>query len=176
MSSSSPDIISQITGDIGRWQLRTVLLVFFCKIPSAWFMAIIIYTAPFPKLGDYYCKPPQVVNDTEEWILMSHPLVKESPSDRDFNIDFCNVYVDAVKHNFSKNYLEYSNPFHKPKTQNTNDSIIPCEKFEHNGEYQSLITEFDLVCSRQLLLCLTQSFHAIGTLIGGFVATKLLNQ
>lgn len=126
MSSSSPDIINQITGDFGLWQLRTVLLVFFCKIPSAWFMAIIIYTAPFPKLGDYYCKPPQNMNNTEAWIQMSHPVIN------------CNVYVDAIQLNFSTNNLEYSNPFHKPYNQDKNN-IIPCEKFEHNREYREIL-------------------------------------
>lgn len=175
MASSSPDIIHQVTGDFGRWQLRTVLLVFFCKIPSAWFMACIIYTAPYPKIGDYYCKPPLGINDTKEWIKKSHPIVEEAPSDRLFNIDFCNVYADALQKDFSKTYSTYMDPFQEPHNV-TAGNIIPCEKFKHNSDYHSLITQFDLVCSRQLLLCVTQSFHAIGTLIGGFMATKFLEQ
>lgn len=33
------DIIGRITGEFGRWQLRTVLLIYLTKIPSSWFMA-----------------------------------------------------------------------------------------------------------------------------------------
>lgn len=32
------DIIGRITGTFGRWQLRTVLLIYLTKIPSSWFM------------------------------------------------------------------------------------------------------------------------------------------
>lgn len=47
------DIINQILGDFGVWQLRTVLIIFLCKIPAAWFMACIIFTAPdiYPNEG-----------------------------------------------------------------------------------------------------------------------------
>ncbi|XP_055849422.1 solute carrier family 22 member 13 [Episyrphus balteatus] len=41
-----PDLIGSILGDFGIWQLRTVLIIFLCKIPASWFMACIIFTAP----------------------------------------------------------------------------------------------------------------------------------
>ncbi|EDW83349.2 uncharacterized protein Dwil_GK22803 [Drosophila willistoni] len=40
------DIIAHILGDFGVWQLRSILIIFLCKIPAAWFMALIIFTAP----------------------------------------------------------------------------------------------------------------------------------
>lgn len=43
---SEPDLIGSILGDFGIWQLRTVLIIFLCKIPASWFMACIIFTAP----------------------------------------------------------------------------------------------------------------------------------
>lgn len=46
MEDQSGDIVNQILGDFGVWQLRTVLIIFLCKIPAAWFMACIIFTAP----------------------------------------------------------------------------------------------------------------------------------
>ncbi|XP_013115031.2 solute carrier family 22 member 13 [Stomoxys calcitrans] len=45
-SAPPTDIIGQIIGDFGIWQLRTVLIIFLCKIPASWFMACIIFTAP----------------------------------------------------------------------------------------------------------------------------------
>lgn len=38
------DIIGRINGEFGKWQFRTVLIIFLTKIPSAWFMACIIFT------------------------------------------------------------------------------------------------------------------------------------
>ncbi|EDW83347.1 uncharacterized protein Dwil_GK22802 [Drosophila willistoni] len=43
---SSTDIIGDVVGDFGIWQLRTILILFLCKIPAAWFMACIIFTGP----------------------------------------------------------------------------------------------------------------------------------
>lgn len=40
------DIIGKVLGDFGIWQLRTALIIFLVKIPAAWFMACIIFTAP----------------------------------------------------------------------------------------------------------------------------------
>uniref|UniRef100_T1PES5 Major Facilitator Superfamily protein n=1 Tax=Musca domestica TaxID=7370 RepID=T1PES5_MUSDO len=58
-SATSPsDIIGQIIGDFGVWQLRTVLIIFLCKIPASWFMACIIFTAPelYPQT-EFECDP-----------------------------------------------------------------------------------------------------------------------
>ncbi|KAH8278447.1 hypothetical protein KR018_003394 [Drosophila ironensis] len=40
------DVIGEVVGDFGIWQLRTILILFLCKIPAAWFMACIIFTGP----------------------------------------------------------------------------------------------------------------------------------
>ncbi|KAH8369120.1 hypothetical protein KR009_002012 [Drosophila setifemur] len=40
------DVIGDVVGDFGIWQLRTILILFLCKIPAAWFMACIIFTGP----------------------------------------------------------------------------------------------------------------------------------
>ncbi|XP_055905941.1 solute carrier family 22 member 13 [Eupeodes corollae] len=43
---AGPDLIGSILGNFGIWQIRTVLIIFLCKIPASWFMACIIFTAP----------------------------------------------------------------------------------------------------------------------------------
>ena len=53
-------------------------------------------------------------------------------------------------------------------------SIIPCESFEYHPEYHSVITTFDLVCTKNILVSLTQFFHLFGVLWGGIIATRLL--
>lgn len=178
------DLVSRINGNFGRWQLRTVLLIFLTKIPSSWFMACIIYTAPAPRHGEFFCKPPPVVmhtnvskwneilaNKKTEWVKVLHPLMEEA-DDQEFNIDFCNVYADADEH--ATNYFHtvvHSHPWEMPKR---NASIIPCDDFVHHSEFQSIITDFDLVCSRDILVATTQFFHLFGVLTGGLLATNLL--
>ncbi|XP_059610465.1 organic cation transporter protein isoform X1 [Phlebotomus argentipes] len=171
------DIIGKVVGDWGCFQLRTVLLIFLCKIPSAWFMSCIIFTAPAPRHGDFFCKPPPhlpivpEVNKTQ-WIKISHPAVLDA-ADQELNIDFCNVYEDALDHVHKYfNRSDVSNPWIEPERNATN--IIPCESFEHHSDYKSIITDFDLVCSRDILVATTQFFHLFGVLWGGIITTQLL--
>jgi hypothetical protein len=43
-SESKSDFIGDFLGPIGKWQIRTIFLVYLTKIPSSWFMACIIFT------------------------------------------------------------------------------------------------------------------------------------
>lgn len=178
------DIVGRITGEFGRWQLRTVLLIFLCKIPSSWFMACIIYTAPAPRHGEFFCRPPEaavswtneskwedsVRKNQSDWVKILHP--QKERDDKEFNIDYCNVYDDAEKH--AENYFHakaHSDPWVMPKR---NASIIPCTSFLHHPGYSSIITDYDLVCSRDILVASTQFFHLFGVLTGGLLAVNLL--
>lgn len=166
------DVIGKVCGDFGKWQLRAIILIFLTKIPSSWFMACIIYTAPAPKHGEFFCKPPTnvILPNHTEWIKISHPI-KEEADDKEFAIDFCNVYDDAREH--VDQYL-HSAEYLQERRKYRNSSIIPCDEFEHHADYHSLITQFDLVCSRDILVAVTQSFHLLGVLLGGIITTKLL--
>lgn len=178
------DIVHTVNGNFGRWQLRTIILVFLCKIPTSWFMACVIYTAPIPQKSDYYCKPSEQIENfnstissesvTEQaWIHRSYPAMEDTQkTDREFQIDQCYVHKTTAEGVPSN----YSNPFDKPLSHQNSDLIIPCDNFEHISEYKSLVTEFDLVCSRQLLVSVTQSFHAFGALIGGILAMHILKR
>lgn len=135
-------------------------------------MACLIFTAPIPKHGEFFCKPPVPINflNRTEWIKISHPI-KEEVNDEEFSIDYCNVYEDALEHS-----LQYfKDPDVKPWIQPNNISkVIPCDTFEHQTDYNSIITQFDLVCSRDILVATTQFFHLFGVLLGGIITTKLL--
>lgn len=138
--------ISDLIGEWGTWQRRTVLLIFLCKIPAAWFMACIIFTAPFAQYGEYNCQTPNANTNHSHWIEMAHPLNGNE-------YDFCNVYENV---------------------SNLNSNIVPCDTFEHHSIFNSLVTQFDLVCSRKILIAVTQFSHLCGVLFGGITATKLL--
>lgn len=176
------DIISRINGNFGKWQLRTVLLIFLCKIPSSWFMACIIFTAPAPRHGEFFCRPPANVLKSEQWdnildenktqwIRISHP-VKAEVADEEIKIDFCNVYADADKH--AEHYFKHISHQHPWEIPKRNANVIPCESFVHDAEYNSLIMDYDLVCSRDILVATTQFFHLFGVLTGGLLAVNLL--
>ncbi|XP_017856517.1 PREDICTED: solute carrier family 22 member 7 [Drosophila arizonae] len=160
-SSAPPpgvDIVQHINGNFGRWQLRTILLIFLCKIPTAWFMACIIYTAPYPQRGELVCR-------SASWNA-SESLPSESRNtDRLFSVQVCNAYAQSLSHNFVQRY---------GTSWNGTQQVMPCERVEHHAEYKSLIVDFDLICSRRVLVAVTQSFHALGALIGGLLAYQAL--
>ncbi|XP_037817537.1 organic cation transporter-like protein isoform X2 [Lucilia sericata] len=170
------DAVGRVTGEWGKWQLRTVLLIFLCKIPSSWFMACIIFTAPAPRHGEFFCKPPPQIGAKNQtaWIKVSHPQ-KEEAEDQEFSIDFCNVYKDAQEH--AHHYYNYEREEDEPRVwlePENNKDIIPCTQFEHQAEFHSVITQYDLVCSRDILVSVTQFFHLFGVLTGGILANHLL--
>ncbi|KAH8264523.1 hypothetical protein KR038_009606 [Drosophila bunnanda] len=171
------DAVGRITGPWGKWQLRTVLLIFLCKIPSSWFMACIIFTAPAPRHGEFFCKPPNTIGaqNQTQWIKVSHPQ-KEESDDQEFSIDFCNVYQDAQEH--AHHYYNYENSEQEPrvweKPLHRNSNVIPCTEFQHESDYHSVVTQYDLVCSRDILVSVTQFFHLFGVLTGGILANQLL--
>lgn len=179
------DIIGQINGQFGKWQLKTVLLIFLCKIPSSWFMACIIYTAPAPRDTEFFCRPPETaiswINESSswndvikfnktEWINIAHPL--KLTEDNIFNIDFCNLYTDAEQ--YAEQYFHSLNPIHLSGFSQRNSSIMPCDNFVHHANHRTIITDFDLVCSRDILVATTQFFHLFGVLSGGLLAVNLL--
>ncbi|EDV90843.1 solute carrier family 22 member 1 [Drosophila grimshawi] len=163
MSTALPpgvDIVQHINGNFGRWQLRIILLIFLCKIPTAWFMAVIIYTAPNPQRGELICRPA-----TWNGSAPASEHGENRNTDRLFSVQVCNAYAQSLSESFVQRYGHSWNATH---------ASLPCERVEHNSDYKSLITQFDLICSRRVLVAVTQSFHALGTLMGGLLAYQLL--
>jgi hypothetical protein len=104
--------------------------------------------------------------------------LKAERIDHEFAIDFCNVYEDAHQHihnfyNSSDKETDSIDVFHIPNPNSTS-RLIPCESFEEAERYTSIITQFDLYCSRDILVAVTQFFHLFGVLCGGIVATNMM--
>lgn len=184
------DIIGRINGDFGKWQLRTVLLIFLCKIPSAWFMACIIFTAPAPRNGEVFCHPPETIVNTstidkfqrilrhnkESWLRMTHPEMIDENTNEPIT-DFCNVYVNA--HRMAERYFHSISTIRNAKhldLPNNETETVPCDRFFHHSDYVSIVTDYDLVCDKNILVATTQFFHLFGVLTGGLLATYLLKQ
>lgn len=166
----SNDIIRDVVGDFGKWQLRTTLLIYLCKIPSAWFMACIIFTAPFAQSGEYFCRRSIESSDPDVWISAAHPTTGAPNS----TIDYCYVYTNAEQR-IPLNATSSQSDHNVGVDANVNDSVLACAEFEHRSIYDSLVTQFDLVCSRTILIAVTQFWHLFGVLTGGILATLLLN-
>jgi hypothetical protein len=71
--SAKADACTSALGEFGWWQLRSILLVALVKVPSAWQMASILFTAPSP--GEFWCaRPSELLSwDTEQWRDYIHP-------------------------------------------------------------------------------------------------------
>lgn len=162
------DITSEVLGSFGKWQLRAMLIIFLCKIPTSWFMAVIIFTAPAPNPGDYWCRPPDILSTKyeAEWIEIAHPVHLNQHHQP--VVDHCHVYRDVIE-----NPLHFIGP-NKTKKTSKNFTLVECDHFVYNPNYHSLVVEFNLVCKRQLLLPLSQCFHIFGLLVGGIIAFIML--
>ncbi|XP_030374193.1 solute carrier family 22 member 3 [Scaptodrosophila lebanonensis] len=166
----SEDIVQQINGNFGPWQLRTILLIFLCKIPTAWFMACIVYTAPTPRKGELVCRP--AWNESHLETSNQHTQVDshwadERITDRHFNLEVCNAYAESLSKSFVHAWNASGN-------SGISTTALQCAHVEHNAQYTSLVTQFDLICSRRVLVAVTQSSHALGGLIGGLIAYQAL--
>ncbi|XP_037945167.1 solute carrier family 22 member 3-like isoform X1 [Teleopsis dalmanni] len=103
-SPPPPDIIGTITGDFGIWQLRTVLIIFLCKIPASWFMACIIFTAPemYPgtefECNADYLNPNETITDNQCYVLESSNsgtvVGKEECTNFLYNFDFQSLIME----------------------------------------------------------------------------------
>lgn len=140
--SYKTDVIGDILGPIGKWQLKAIFLIYLTKIPSSWFMACVIFTAPAPEHGEVYCKPSSDSvaigpHNKTDWIQVAHPII-EDPHDKEFKFDYCNVYDDAHLHAElfynDSGVLHHIEPWQKP---HKGDNIVPCQTFEYNPGYVS---------------------------------------
>lgn len=162
------DIVSEIIGDWGPWQFRTVFLIYLCKIPAAWFMAVIIFTAPIPNPGEVYCYQPeqevQSVANVNGWTNQTFPsiIIQKNSNLNDVCTKFNPTYDEATVSNSS--FVNDERTFES----------VPCRSIQFNTTFETTITKFSLVCSRSILIATSQFFHLFGVLTGGILATKLM--
>ncbi|XP_067616056.1 organic cation transporter protein isoform X2 [Eurosta solidaginis] len=145
LNASTIDIIGRVLGDFGIWQLRSVLILFLCKIPASWFMACIIYTAPDLKsTTQYRCDSSDLgANET-------------------ISGDQC--YVVDWSANVAPN----------GSGQGEVLSLETCTDFNYDDVFYSLRMQFNLVCARHILVTWTQYWHLFGVLVGGVIGTKAM--
>lgn len=162
------DLISDVVGHFGKWQIRIMLIIFLCKLPTAWFTAVVIFTSPAPNPGDFYCRPPDVLPDEFEsqWVQLAHPVLLNRHNE--LVTDYCHVFREVID-----GPLDFLGP-NKTRTVSSNMSVVACDHFSFNPQYRSLVVDYKLVCGRQLLLPLAQCAHIFGLLAGGIIAFLLM--
>lgn len=162
------DPISKALGNFGKWHLSAMLIVFLCKVPTSWFMAAVIFTAPAPTPGDYWCTPPPTIpyNQTKQWINKAHPKTVDDNNVTTTN--YCKIYAEVWK--YPSNFVGPDKGHIHPKDLTT----MECPHFSFNPNYISLVADYSLVCDRNFYVPLSQCCHIFGLLIGGIIAFLML--
>lgn len=163
------DPVTKTLGNFGKWHLSAMLIVFLCKVPTSWFMAAVIFTAPAPTPGDYWCHPPPIVspNYTRQWINKAQPK-QINVENNITTIDYCRVYAVVWEHP-----MDFIGP-NKSHIRLDNLTTIDCPHFAFKPQYISLVADYSLVCDRTFYVSLSQCCHISGLLIGGIIAYYLL--
>ncbi|KAF5284078.1 hypothetical protein FQA39_LY17127 [Lamprigera yunnana] len=146
---NSIDILEETIGSFGKWQCRIVFLMSLLRIPLAWIQLNIVFIAP---TVDFWCKPPEFYQNVpvEEWKSI---------------IQLNDTYANEVSGSTScymMNIFHFSN----------STPYIPCQwGYEYNlSEIRSsIITEWDLVCDKRILVDITQTTTMFGILLGMMV-------
>ncbi|KAG4079449.1 hypothetical protein HA402_005146 [Bradysia odoriphaga] len=157
---SEIDVVGQSLGPFGKWQLRSTLLIYLVKIPAAWFMACLIFTARTPTSEEIYCKPSYEVKNITAWIEAAHRK-RFNKIENEESINFC-----LVKKNVTDEI--------DLNSENVTHTFVECAGFEHRPTFHSIIHEYGLICSREALVALSQSVHLFGVLLGGLIAFYML--
>jgi hypothetical protein len=106
-----------------------------------------------------------ISNDVEHhWIKSAH-VEKFDRVHNETSYDVCHIYVDAERR-FQNSSLN---------TRVRELSTSTCKNFKkvQKPKFHSLIHQFDLLCSREKLLALTQFFHLVGNMAGTVIGTYM---
>lgn len=123
----------------------------------------LIFTAKSPLPGEIFCAPPFDIPDhsNQRWIDAAHPK-KYSEIENEIGYDICKVHSNAIEIYLHNNTSNVSN-------------LVECHKFDYQPpKFYSLIIQYELFCSREVLVAVSQSFHLLGVLIGGIIANHML--
>lgn len=165
------DVIGDILDKCRSWQLRTIFIIYLTKIPTAFFMACIVYTAPVPQRIQLFCID---TANGHNLTTIKHPSVV-SVFDKEFNLSYCDTFADIKDHaHMHHGNGKYEMPWNAPNLtrsgmdHHNHSSIIPCDLFNFKSA-KSVVTTYDVVCSRGGFVVVTQGMHLVGILLSGIV-------
>lgn len=118
-------------------------------------MACVIFTAPVPNPGEFYCHQPENHLTSDGTVM--HKTHRPVTLHKDlYDVDFCHTY----NHTSNGQYRE--------------DVLVPCTSFHFDSVFETVVTKFSLVCSRSILISFAQLSHLLGVLTGGILANILM--
>ncbi|EDW96081.1 solute carrier family 22 member 14 [Drosophila yakuba] len=94
VDGSDDDVIAHVLGDFGPWQLRSLLILFLCKIPAAWFMACILFTAPdlYPE-EEYKCDARAFGPEVNSTVSLDHCYVMVNYGESGYAMRQCRKFL-----------------------------------------------------------------------------------
>lgn len=167
------DVIGDILDNCRSWQLRTIFIIYLTKIPTAFFMACIVYTAPVPQRVNIFCR--DTASDVHTLTTIKHPAII-SVNDREFDLRYCDTFADIKDHAimyYGNSEIPWTSPTNLTIHVDNSSDIIPCDLF--NFKSAKSATTYDVVCSRGGFVIVTQGMHLVGIFLSGIVLRYSLN-
>ncbi|XP_037088471.1 organic cation transporter protein-like [Pollicipes pollicipes] len=147
MAYRADDVVGAI-GEIGRWQVRLILLLSLVGIECGWQVLLINFQAP---PADHWCASPTAHGNQSQWRHLD-PADQRTGVEREPSQ--CSSYIPDAGG--------------ATGATTRNNSTTPCNAWNYDtSEYSNtIIMEWDLVCERKWLQMLTQATYMIGIMFG----------
>lgn len=95
---------------------------------------------------------------------MTHRKIYNRIEDEE-SYNFCMVIQNITNENYDVS-----------DSDNVTHRLVECTGFEHRPTFHTIIHQYGLICSREALVALSQSFHLFGVLCGGLLAFYMLKR
>ncbi|KAI5727113.1 hypothetical protein M8J76_014403 [Diaphorina citri] len=154
--TTNEDPISNAIGEFGRWQFQLTVLLSLLNIPCTWHIFALTFQAADQ---NFWCAQTDNFDHISfpEWINISGVFTRD---DEKFGYNPC-----AIKD------LDYSQSYHDLLLESENVTTTrPCQKwlYDTNNFGDTIISEWNLVCTRAHLKSLAEMMFLLGVAFGGF--------
>lgn len=174
--------ILRIIGGCGRWQLWIYLLISLQQVPHAMFNLNIIYMMFKP---DHWCyqsifDPVRHENLPHEWLPLqvrnlTTPVVYD-PVSKQMRFDGCRSYVHEGSYYHDLSHMTFPNATLFVNSSAKTESCREGFSFDDSVMKETIVTQFGLVCAKNMHRADAQLAYAlgyfIGCLVGGYLSDK----
>jgi len=163
------DQISKVIGEVGRWQLEKILIVFVAAAPG---LAHIFHAGFITPKQKFWCERAEFTNGTEiepPWFIKyeyekkntTYEVYPNKSSEWFVKYDYSEKYEDTDKNITSEMYYNKKILGH---------CVKGCMNYEFDHDFwvSTMITEWDLVCEKSWLKTLAKLLLFTGFALGSF--------
>ncbi|KAJ3665869.1 hypothetical protein Zmor_001334 [Zophobas morio] len=144
-TAEDEDVVSTAIGEFGRWQLLMTFLLSLFNIPCTWHIFVPTFHAAE---RDMWCARTEGFMDVEPSLWKNYT----QPEGLCKIYDLTGITQDDLPYLAAKN-----------------KELVSCTEWEFEGEGNTIISEFDLVCDRKTLNNISEMMFLGGVAIGGLV-------